>query len=106
MPIDVDQSLRLGSKSEPKSCLRSGRDQCSFVALGRSGEMDEGAARVTTSEDDWRDTVQLLARQATFVAMVPLSRPGTMWELQWLAEQDLLAISGILKDVSVTTLSV
>jgi hypothetical protein len=69
---------------------RSLRNQRSFVALGRSAEMGEGAARVTTGDDDWRDIVQLLARQATFVAMVPLSRPGTMWELQWLAEQDLL----------------
>jgi hypothetical protein len=45
---------------------------------------------VTAGDDNWRETVEALARRAQFIAMVPLSRPGTMWELEWLTKSELL----------------
>lgn len=61
------------------------------IALGKSGDTVEGAARVTVSDDAWRETVEALARRAEFIVMVPLSRPGTMWELEWLKQSNLLS---------------
>lgn len=69
---------------------RSFRATVPVIALGTSGDTVEGAARVTVSDDKWRETVEALARRAEFIAMVPLSRPGTMWELEWLKQSDLL----------------
>ena len=69
---------------------RTFRKTVPVIALGKSGDTMEGAARVTVSDDDWQKTVEALARQAEFIAMVPLSRPGTMWELEWLKQSDLL----------------
>jgi hypothetical protein len=70
---------------------RSFRATVPVIALGESGDTVEGAARVWVSNDSWRETVEALARQAEFIAMVPISRPGTMWELEWLRQSDLLS---------------
>jgi hypothetical protein len=71
--------------------VRSFRATVPVVALGRSGEMVEGAGRVTTSDDHWRETEEALALHADFIAMVPLPRPSTMWELERLKQRDLLS---------------
>jgi len=60
------------------------------VALGRGGDIVEGPARIATSDDKWQSLIANLAIEATFLVMVPLARPGTFWELRWLAEQHLL----------------
>jgi hypothetical protein len=69
---------------------RSFRGTVPVIALGQSGDTVEGAARVMVRDDNWRETVEALARRAEFIAMVPLSRPGTMWELEWLKQSELL----------------
>jgi hypothetical protein len=70
---------------------RALRSRCPVVALGRPGDIAEGAARIiTTSEDDWRAVMTALARRAAFIVITPLARPSTTWELRWLAEHDLL----------------
>lgn len=69
---------------------RTLRGSCPVVALGRSGDIAEGAARVATSDDEWRSLMAALATRAGFVVIVPLARPSTTWELRWLSEHDLL----------------
>jgi hypothetical protein len=69
---------------------RSFRGTVPVIALGQSGDTVEGAARVLVRDDNWRETVEALARRAEFIAMVPLSRPGTMGELEWLKQSELL----------------
>jgi hypothetical protein len=69
---------------------RAFRTTVPVIALGKSGDTVEGAARVTVGDDVWRETVEALSLQAVFIAMVPFSRPGTMWELEWLKWRSLL----------------
>src|SRR5205814_10066927 len=61
-----------------------------LVGLGRAGEMDEGIARVPTTDDRWGETVLAMARGATFILMLPLSRPSTTWELKQIVESGLV----------------
>ena len=69
---------------------RSLRDTVPLVGLGRTGELDEGVARVVTTDDDWRKTVLALASNAEFIVMLPLSRPSTTWELKQIVESHQL----------------
>jgi hypothetical protein len=69
---------------------RSLRGIMPLIALGKAGGVDEGVARISSSDEDWRQTIEALARQATFIVMVPLSRPSTMWELHWLVDSGLI----------------
>ena len=90
LPSEIDVSevpVHLDVETLLARCFRA---TVPVIALGTSGDTVEGAARVTVSDDDWRETVEALARRAEFIAMVPLSRPGTMWELEWLKQSDLL----------------
>lgn len=69
---------------------RALRDRCPLLALGRSGDIAEGAARIATSDQEWRSLVAALAEKAALIIMVPLASPSTSWELGWLTEHDLL----------------
>jgi hypothetical protein len=69
---------------------RSLRDTAPLIGLGRAEEVDEGVARIVTSDDGWQDVVLALARGAELVVMLPLSRPSTTWELGQIVEKGLL----------------
>jgi hypothetical protein len=81
IPSHLDLETMLG---------RALRDRCPVVALGRSGDIAEGPARIATSDEEWRSLMAGLADQAAFIVMVPLASPSTLWELRWLTEHDLL----------------
>jgi hypothetical protein len=61
-----------------------------LIALGRPGE-NLGAGRVITSDDDWRSDIVLLTAQAKAILLIPSHHAGTLWEIQHLEEQGLLA---------------
>lgn len=91
LPSDLDMSevpVHLDVETLLARCYRT---TVPMIALGKSGDTMEGAARVTVSDANWRETVEALAHQAEFIAMVPLSRPGTMWELEWLKRSGRLS---------------
>jgi hypothetical protein len=69
---------------------RALRDRCPIVALGRSGDISEGAARIATSDEEWQSLMAALSDRSEFVVMLPLASPSTSWELKWLTEHDFL----------------
>lgn len=56
-----------------------------LVALGRPGE-HVGAARVQTTEEEWKGAVAELARAAKLIVCVPAANAGTRWEVNHLRE--------------------
>jgi len=69
---------------------RALRKECPLIALGREGEMQEGAGRATVSEHDWQDVIARLAHHAAFLVIVPSAHRGTLWELARLVRLELL----------------
>jgi hypothetical protein len=62
-----------------------------LLGLGSPGEQ-VGAARILTSEAEWRDAVSLLARQASGILLIPSHRAGTLWEIDMIRQHpDLLS---------------
>lgn len=57
-----------------------------FVALGRDLQA-QGAGRIETGKDEWRDIVRKICEAATAIIMFPSARPGTSWEAVLLKEQ-------------------
>jgi hypothetical protein len=66
------------------------RKECPLIALGREGEMQEGAGRITLPDKDWQDTISRLADYAAILLIVPSAHIGTLWELAHLAERKLI----------------
>ncbi len=60
-----------------------------MVALGKPGE-NIGAGRVHAVEDDWQKQFTALAVKAKVVVILPSSHAGTLWEVEWLKNSDLL----------------
>jgi len=69
---------------------RALRDRLPLVALGRPGEVAEGAARILTTDDDWRTAMITLAQRADLIVMTPLAWQSTQWELGWLVRNGML----------------
>lgn len=62
-----------------------------LIAIGDTG-FELGAAKIVTSDQDWRAVFARLAHNASAILMVPLPRPSTVWELDYiLGQPDLLA---------------
>lgn len=53
-----------------------------LVGLGQSLEHIGAAGRIVTSEDSWQDAVDKLMRKARLILIVPVSNPGTLWEIE------------------------
>ena len=70
---------------------RALRKECPLVALGREGEMHEGAGRITVPDDRWQDAITRLANHATILLIVPSAHSGTLWELKQLEDRELLS---------------
>ena len=49
-----------------------------------------GSGKWASAEEDWRDTVALLARNAELILIVPLQFTGTLWEIEYVCTHDLL----------------
>ncbi len=60
-----------------------------LIAIG-DVEGGYGAAKLTTSDDDWRGHMQRLARDARLIIAVPLDRPSTLWEMEEIGNNDSL----------------
>jgi hypothetical protein len=60
-----------------------------LVALGGPGEQI-GAGRIMTSEERWKEDVALLATAALVIFLFPSTRPGTLWETDWLIQHAIL----------------
>lgn len=59
-----------------------------MVALGEPGE-HIGAGRVSSTEDCWKDSISLLASSAAVIFLLPSTRPGTQWEIDFLRSNRL-----------------
>jgi signal peptidase I len=61
-----------------------------LVALGHvEGEL--GSAQLEVRDEDWQDRVMELADRAVAIIIIPLARPGTLWEVRYLySHPDLL----------------
>jgi hypothetical protein len=68
---------------------RSSRKLGVLIALGRSGEAF-GAGRVETEEASWKDAVARLMERATVIFVIPVDRPGTIWEIEYLVGKGYL----------------
>ncbi|MER8777013.1 hypothetical protein [Mesorhizobium sp. M0977] len=53
------------------------------IGLGHPGEA-LGIGRILTNEDDWKSAAAKLAEMATYIICIPSSRPGTLWEIDYL----------------------
>jgi hypothetical protein len=60
-----------------------------LVGLGKPGEQ-EGAGRWPTSDATWQADVEVLARAALLLFLLPSARAGTLWELDWIIANRLL----------------
>ena len=60
-----------------------------IVALGRPGE-HRGAARLLTSELEWRNTVKYLIHRAELIIVIPGPNPSTLWEIEQLKTGNFL----------------
>ena len=60
-----------------------------LVALGRPGEQI-GAGRIMTSEERWKEDIELLATAALVIFLFPSTRPGTLWETDWLMQHAMI----------------
>lgn len=71
-----------GKTMELESILREGLERYgALVGLGRSGEAD-GAGRVESSEESWRQKAAMLADKARLILLMPSDRAGTLEEMQ------------------------
>jgi hypothetical protein len=59
-----------------------------LIALGLPREQI-GAGRVRCNEETWQQELELLARGASFIFVLPSDRSGTRWEIEWLLKNDL-----------------
>jgi hypothetical protein len=69
--------------------VRSSRKLGALITLGRPGEA-LGAGRVETEDASWKDTVARLMERATVIFVIPVDRPGTIWEIEYLVGKGYL----------------
>jgi hypothetical protein len=82
IPVHVDLESLL---------TRAVRKECPLVALGREGEMHEGAGRITVPDESWQTSITRLASHAAILLIVPSAHSGTLWELKQLEDRKLLS---------------
>jgi hypothetical protein len=66
-----------------------------LIALGRPGEQ-QGAGRVETTEEEWKDVFSLLASHAKVLILLPSANPGTRHEIGWISTQQFWAKTVLL----------
>ena len=61
-----------------------------LIAIGETG-FQMGAAKVISRDSEWKEVFVALASAAAAIVMVPLPRPSTLWEIEYLlAHPELL----------------
>ena len=60
-----------------------------LIALGRPGEA-YGAARVPTSDEEWKEDILLLLQRSKAILLIPSHQPGTIWEIALIRREGLL----------------
>ncbi len=60
-----------------------------LVAIGHTRH-GVGAAKLTSSDADWRGHMQRLAQRARLILAVPLDRPSTLWEIEEIKANEAL----------------
>lgn len=60
-----------------------------LVAIGDTRD-GFGAAKLTSSNADWRSHMQRLAQKARLILAVPLDRPSTLWEIEEIKANEAL----------------
>ena len=83
-PIGHSEPLELEGQLS-KAC----RNVAPFIALGKSLEFT-GAARIQTQDSDWKMNASILMQHARLIIMLPVSNPGTWWELERIIAQKLI----------------
>ena len=86
----LEQYSRDGYDDIERVLAQSLAETLPVVALGRPGE-HHGAGRVVAHENDWQTLALSLMRHANFIVLLPGSNAGTTWEMQRIAENDLLS---------------
>jgi hypothetical protein len=76
---------------------RALRKECPLIALGREGDIQEGAGRITVADDEWRDAIAQLGARAAFQLILPSTHPGTLWELERLVREEHLGLRMTLR---------
>jgi hypothetical protein len=66
------------------------RDMLPIVALGQPGE-HLGAGRIETTDEHWQEEILRLMDNARLILIVPSHRPGTVWEILTLREEQYLS---------------
>ncbi len=60
-----------------------------FVGLGESME-HYGAGRIAVSDDAWKASIEAMLPQARLLIVLPVTNPGTLWEVERILDQGLL----------------
>lgn len=61
-----------------------------FIGLGESLE-HLGAGRIAVSDSAWRDSIQAMLPRAKLIVVIPVTNPGTLWEVERILERGLAA---------------
>jgi hypothetical protein len=67
------------------------RGNIPILSLGRQGEIFGGASRVETSDEEWQSLFILLAARARGIFLFPGSSTGSLTELRWIRDNNLLS---------------
>jgi hypothetical protein len=67
-----------------------GLDRAPLVALGNPELERFGPGRATTTDEDWRAVLRVLATEAQMLLVVPAHTSGTSWEIEWTATNKFL----------------
>jgi hypothetical protein len=60
-----------------------------LIAIGDTG-YNLGAAKITSTEHDWKAVFSNLVDKATAIIMIPLPRPSTLWEIETILDNPTL----------------
>jgi hypothetical protein len=89
--IDVREAVSLFEQgSELEATIEQAMSGAGhFIALGQPGEAI-GAGRLPSLESEWREACQVMIEAATLCIVVPSANAGTRWEIEYLADNELL----------------
>jgi hypothetical protein len=78
------------SEREYEQLLAEALEQIApLIALGQPGE-HEGAGRIALGESEWREAIKLLSRSCRAIFVLPSFHEGTVWEISYLRDSNLL----------------
>ena len=96
MPIFTDMADRALSAAGSEGILDieaivgdAVESESPLVALGKPGEQI-GAGRIQSQVEQWQKDVDLLAKGATHIFVLPTDTPGTKWEIEYIMENQLI----------------